>query len=155
DLGRKRDWATFDEQYPLFVLQDDTQVKCYNLLSRLSKGQNVASDARALLVYPPYYGEACGSLIASLAQAGQFSEEDLWKQVRLPGEPNSTGPAKRTVLLLNGSDKKMAQAVDLPTLALAKGAGSTRADHETFLVAVGRGARTSMALAKLALEKNS
>jgi soluble lytic murein transglycosylase len=155
ELGRKREWATFDEQFPLFVLQDDTQVKCYNLLSRLSKGQNVAADARALLVYPPYYGEGCGALIASLAQTGQFTQEDLWTQVRLAGETNATGPAKRTVILLNGSDKKMGQAVDLPTLALAKGPGSTRADHETFLVAVGRGARTSMKLAKMALEKAS
>ncbi|WP_426336838.1 transglycosylase SLT domain-containing protein [Pseudoduganella sp. R-31] len=155
ELGRKREWATFDEQFPQFVLQDDTQVKCYNLLSRLSKGQNVAADARALLVYPPYYGEGCGALIAALAQTGQFTEDDLWVQVRLAGETNATGPAKRTVILLNGSDKKMGQAVDLPTLALAKGAGSTRADHETFLVAVGRGARTSMNLARMALEKNS
>jgi soluble lytic murein transglycosylase len=32
ELGRKRDWATFDEQLPLFVLNDDTQVKCYALI---------------------------------------------------------------------------------------------------------------------------
>jgi len=155
DLGRKREWATFDEQYPLFVLQDDTQVKCYNLLSRLTKGQNVAVDARALLVYPPFYGEACGSLIASLYQTGQFKDEDVWTQVRLAGETNATGPARRAIMLLNGSDKKIAQAIDLPTISMAKGAGSSRADHETFLVAVGRGAKTSLKLAVMALNKNA
>ena len=155
ELGRKRDWTTFDEQFPQFVLQDDTQVKCYGLLSRLSKGQNVATEARALLNYPPYYGDGCGTLIASLAQAGQFTQDDLWHQVRLAGESNATGPAKRTVVLLGGSEKKIGQAIDLPTLALAKGPGATRAERETFLVAVGRGARTSMKLAKLALEKAS
>ena len=155
DLGRKREWATFDEQFPLFVLQDDTQVKCYNLLSRLSKGQNVAADARALLTYPPYYGEACGSLIASLYQGGQFKEDDVWTQVRLAGETNATGPARRAIMLLNGSDKKMAQAIDLPTIAMAKGAGSSRADHEIFLVAVGRGAKTSLKLAVAALNRNA
>jgi soluble lytic murein transglycosylase len=153
ELGRKREWATFDEVFPQFVLQDDTQVKCYHLLSKLGKGQNVAAEARVLLVYPPYYGEGCGALIAALSQTGQFTQEDLWHQVRLAGETNATGPAKRTIILLNGSDKKMGQAIDLPTLALAKGPGNTRADHETFLVAVGRGARTSMKLAKMALEK--
>ena len=153
ELGRKRDWAVFDEQFPQFVLQDDTQVKCYNLLSRLSKGQNVAQDARGLLTYPPFYGEACGALIAALAQSGQFSQDDLWTQVRLAGETNATGPAKRIITLLNGSDKKIAQAIDLPTIALARGAGASRADHEIFLVAVGRGAKTSVKLAKLALEK--
>ena len=155
ELGRKREWSTFDEQFPLFVLQDDTQVKCYNLLSRLSKGQNVASDARALLVFPPYYGEACSSLIASLYQSGQFKDDDVWAQVRLAGETNATGPARRAVALLNGSDKKIAQAIDLSTIAMAKGAGSSRADHETFLVAVGRGAKTSLKLAVAAMNRNA
>jgi soluble lytic murein transglycosylase len=155
ELGRKREWSTFDEQFPLFVLQDDTQVKCYNLLSRLSKGQNVAADARALLVFPPYYGEACGSLIASLYQGGQFKDDDVWTQVRLAGETNATGPARRAIMLLNGSDKKIAQAIDLPTIAMAKGVGSSRADHETFLVAVGRGAKTSLKLAVAALNRNA
>ncbi|WP_395403501.1 hypothetical protein ACHMW6_32990 [Pseudoduganella sp. UC29_106] len=120
ELGRKREWSTFDEQFPLFVLQDDTQVKCYNLLSRLSKGQNVASDARALLVFPPYYGEACSSLIASLYQSGQFKDDDVWAQVRLAGETNATGPARRAIALLNGSDKKIAQAIDLSTIVMAR-----------------------------------
>src|SRR3712207_3481290 len=58
ELGRARDWATFDEQYPQFVLDDDTQVKCYALMSRIERGHNVAADARALLVSPRDYGEA-------------------------------------------------------------------------------------------------
>ncbi|MGI4937279.1 MAG: lytic transglycosylase domain-containing protein, partial [Janthinobacterium lividum] len=49
EVGKGRDWATFDEQYPQFVLDDDTQLKCYALMSRAAKNQNVANDARALL----------------------------------------------------------------------------------------------------------
>ncbi|QGZ40712.1 soluble lytic murein transglycosylase [Pseudoduganella flava] len=153
ELGRKREWALFDQQFPLFVLQDDTQVKCYALLSRLAKGENVAADARALLIYPPYYGDACGALIAALAQTRQFTEDDLWAQVRLAGETNATGPARRTIMLLNGSDKKVAQAIDVPALVLAKGAGDTKADHEIFLIALGRAAKTSVKLSVLALQK--
>ncbi|WBS03348.1 transglycosylase SLT domain-containing protein [Pseudoduganella sp. SL102] len=153
ELGRKREWALFDQQYPLFVLKDDTQVKCYALLSRLSKGENVATDARTLLIYPPYYGEGCSALIASLAQTGQFSQEDLWAQVRLAGETKAAGPARRTIMLLNGSDKKIAQAIDVPAVVLAKGVGDTKADREVFLVALGRAARTSVKLSVLALEK--
>src|SRR5471032_3327592 len=52
----RNDWATFDEQLPLFALNDDTQVKCYALQSRALKGQKVADEARALLVTPPIYG---------------------------------------------------------------------------------------------------
>ncbi|HEX8605872.1 MAG TPA: transglycosylase SLT domain-containing protein [Pseudoduganella sp.] len=153
ELGRRGEWAMFDQQFPLFVLKDDTQVKCYSLMSRLSKGENVAADARALLIYPPYYGDGCSALVASLAQTGQFTQEDLWAQVRLAGETNATGPARRIIMLLNGSDKKIAQAIDVPALVLAKGAGSTKADREVFLVALGRAARTSIKLSVLALQK--
>ncbi|NVD97065.1 lytic transglycosylase domain-containing protein [Massilia sp. BJB1822] len=153
ELGRKRDWRLFDEQQPQFALNDDTQVKCYALLSRLAKGQNVAGEARSLLTYPPYYGEGCGALIASLYQANQFDANDLWTQVRLAGESNATGPARRTILLLNGSDKKIAQAIDTPLIVMAKGPGVSKAEHETFIVSLGRGARTSLKLAVLALHK--
>ncbi|CDG85629.1 transglycosylase SLT domain protein [Janthinobacterium agaricidamnosum NBRC 102515 = DSM 9628] len=153
ELGRKRDWATFDEQYPQFVLNDDTQLKCYALMSRVQKGERVAADARALLVAPPGYGEACGSLITALAQSGQFDSNDLYAQLRLAGETNATGPARRTMLLLGGSDARIAQAIDLPALALAKGAGISRAEHETYIVALGRMARSSLKLAVLALDK--
>ncbi|MET3131843.1 soluble lytic murein transglycosylase [Oxalobacteraceae bacterium GrIS 1.11] len=153
ELGRKRDWANFDQQYPLFVLNDDTQVKCYALLSRLQKGQNVAADARALLTAPGGYGEACGSLISALAQGGQFDAADLLVQLRLSGEANATGPARRIAALLGGSDAKAAQAIDLPAIALARGLGAGRVEHETYLVAIGRMAKTSVKLALLALNR--
>ena len=36
-LGKRKDWNQFDREYPKFVLDDDTNVKCYSLQSRLSK----------------------------------------------------------------------------------------------------------------------
>jgi soluble lytic murein transglycosylase len=155
ELGRKRDWATFDEQLPLFVLNDDTQVKCYALISRALKGQKVAEEARALLTSPSVYGEPCAALIATLYQSGQFNIEDLYAQLRLSGEFNATGQARRIVALLDGNEKKAVQAVDLPALALAKGVGAGRTEHEIFVVAVGRMAKTSTKLAVLALNKAS
>ena len=153
ELGRKRDWVTFDEQLPLFVLNDDTQVKCYALISRALKGQKVAEEARALLSAPNGYGEPCAALIATLHQSGQFNIEDLYAQLRLSGEFNATGQARRIVALLDGNEKKAVQAVDLPALTLAKGVGAGRTEHEIFVVAVGRMAKTSVKLAVLALNK--
>jgi soluble lytic murein transglycosylase len=155
ELGRNRDWIAFDQQYPLFVLNDDTQVKCYGLMSRAVKGHNVAADARALLVNPPGYGDACAALVATLAQAGQFDANDLLAQLRLAGEQHATGPARRTAALLGAADAQAAQAVDLPALAMARGVGASRADHEIYLVAIGRMARTSINLATIALQKNA
>jgi len=153
ELGRTRDWATFDEQLPLFVLNDDTQLKCYALQSRAIKGQNVASEARALLISPNGYGEPCAGLIGTLYQARQFDADDLYTQLRLSGEFNSTGQARRIVALLGGPDKKVVQAIDLPAVAVAKGPGNGRTEHEIFIVAVGRLAKTSIKLATLALNK--
>jgi soluble lytic murein transglycosylase len=155
ELGRQRDWANFDREFPLFVLKDDTQVKCYALQSRIAKGENVAAEARALLLSPPNYGDGCGNLLAQLAQANQFTTDDLLAQLRLSGEQHATGPSKRIALLLGASDTRAAQAVDLPAVAMARGIGSTRAEHEIYLVAVGRMARTSIKLATVALEKNT
>lgn len=153
ELGRKRDWATFDEQLPLFVLNDDVQVKCYALQSRALKGQKVASDAREVLTAPNGYGEPCAGLIATLYAAGQFNTDDLYAQLRLSGEYNATGQARRIVALLNGNEKRAVQAVDLPAVALTKGVGSGRTEHEIFIVALGRMAKTSVKLAKLALQR--
>ena len=155
ELGRARDWNTFDQQLALVVATDDLQLKCYALLSRLAKGENVAADARLLLLQPPAYGDACSSLIASLAQTGQFSADDLLFQLRLAGEMDATGPARRSALLLGASDTRAAQAVDMPALAMARGLGENRAERAIYLVALSRMARTTLKLAVVALEKNA
>ncbi|WP_229217612.1 lytic transglycosylase domain-containing protein [Massilia forsythiae] len=154
ELGRKRDWFNFDRELPQFVLNDDYQVKCYALLSRASRGQNVAAEARVLLDNPPQYGEACNALVGQLVQSGQFNNADTLAQLRLAGEMHATGPAKRSALLLGASDTRAAQAVDVPAVAMARGLGDSRAEHEIYLVAIGRMARTSMKLATVALNKN-
>jgi soluble lytic murein transglycosylase len=155
ELGRQRDWFNFDRELPQFVKNDDYQVKCYALLSRAIKGQNVAAEARTLLDNPPLYGEACAALVAQLAQTGQFTTADLLAQLRLAGEQHATGPARRITLLLGGSDARAAQAVDLPAVAMARGVGASSLDHEIYLVALGRMARTSLKLATVALNKNA
>jgi soluble lytic murein transglycosylase len=155
ELGRKRDWANFDRELPLFVKNDDYQVKCYGLLSRAVKGQKVAEEARALLDNPPLFGEACAALVAQLVQSGQFTQADLLAQLRLAGEMHATGPSRRTAILLGASDTRAAQAVDFPALAMARGIGNSRVEHEIYLVAIGRMARTSVKLATVALNKNS
>lgn len=89
-LGKKRDWANFDAEYPQFVLKDDTQVECYALLSRALKGQNVAAEARNVLSDPRYYGEGCVDLISYLSQSQQIQRSDVAFQARLALEQNFT-----------------------------------------------------------------
>ena len=153
-LGRARDWRVFDEQYARFVLNDDTQVKCYALLSRLAKGENVAKPARELLQQPKYYGEACVDLIGKLAQDKKFNESDVWRQIRLSVESGMTGIARRIGHYTDVNDKQLAQAIDKPYAILDRGANGGRTTHELFLIALGRAARDNRDKAVRALEKS-
>ncbi len=78
-LGKRKDWSRFDIEYPKFVLDDDTQVKCYALQSKLAQGENptkVAIDARATLLDPRYFGQACQELVPALVGAGGMTPSE-------------------------------------------------------------------------------
>lgn len=143
ELGKRGEWATFDVQYPLFALDDDTQLKCYALISRALKGINVADEARALLAVPRNYGEACVTLIGVLMETRQFDEDDLWAQVRLAADTGSSDFVRRLVPLTGIDDGSLMTAMDKPALILAKGPGFRRVKHEVFIVALGRAARNN------------
>lgn len=156
ELGRARDWNQFDQQYPQFVLDDDTQLKCYALMSRVSNGQAVTEDARALLVSPKDYGEGCVALIATLASAGQFGPDDLWAQVRLAAEFNNSSVAQQVAALIDAPVAKLVdQAMNKPAFTLASGIGHDRAAHESYFIALGRVAKTSSEQAAHALVANA
>jgi len=152
-IGRARDWRLFDEQYPQFVLNDDTQLKCYALSSKLSKGENVAKAAQDLLVQPKAYGEACVDLIGRLQREKQFSEADVWKQVRLSVEFGVSGTARRIAAFTDVSEKQLVQAIDKPNAIIDQGASGSRAARELLIIAIGRIARTDIERATKALER--
>lgn len=153
ELGRTRQWKLVDEQYPLFVLNDDTQVKCYALTSRALKGQNVTSDARAVLVNPKEYGEACANLIVVLADNGQFSSADVDAQVRLAGEFGLSSVIKRLAGPLGLAEAVLVPAVDKPEYILKKGPGTTAVNRTAFTIALGRVAHGNLPAAISALKQ--
>ena len=155
ELGRQRDWANFERELAPVAQNGDLQLRCYALLMRAGRGEPVITEARALLANPPAYGEACAALMAQLAGSGQLGQNELLAQLRLAGEMGATGPSRRIAQLLGASDTRAAQAVDAPAVAMARGIGESRAEHEIYLVALGRMARTSLKLATIALNKNS
>lgn len=152
-LGRAQSWRVFDEQYPLFALNDDTQLKCYALASRVAKGENVAAQARELLVQPKYYGDACAELIVRLSQANQFGSADLWHQIRLATEYNQLGIVRRLANLTDATDKQLMQAIDKPDPVLERGIVAPQTSVELFIIALGRVARTDPEKAARALNK--
>jgi soluble lytic murein transglycosylase len=145
ELGKAGDWATFDEQYPLFVLDDDTQLKCYALTSRALKNQKVAPEARALLISPKDYGNGCTGLIGTLAQNGQFGGDDVWAQIRLSVEVGQPAIARRLAVFTDDVDGggNLQQAIDKPAQMVARGPGRGRSSHELYIIALGRIAKSN------------
>lgn len=154
-LGKTNNWAVFDEQYPKFVLDDDTQVKCFALTSRALKGQDVAEEARALLVSPKDYGQGCSDLIATLAQNGQFTQADVWAQIRLAAENGNAAAARRASVVADTPDLPIQQVFDKPALMLVKGPGKGAANHQLYIIALGRIAKSNPAQAATYLTDNA
>jgi len=149
-LGARHDWRNFLDQYPRFVLNDDTQVKCYALEARASRGENVADAARALLVDPKWYGDGCVDLINALAVSQQFTADDVWQQIRLAYEQNYTNTASRIADALGQvrpDQSVFDTAASTPPLYLARGIGRDTSSHQLALVAVTRMARNDPAQA--------
>ena len=102
-LGKRKDWARFDTEYAKFVLDDDTQVKCYSLLSKLSQGENptkLAIDTRSFLLDPSYFGSACQELVPSLVAAGGMTPSEAKAIGRAASERGFDTMARR----LGGED---------------------------------------------------
>ena len=149
-LGSRHDWNNFDQQYARFVLNDDTQVKCYALESRAARGENVADAARALLVDPKWYGDGCVDLVTALATNQQFSADDVWQQIRLAYEQNYPNTGNKLVDALGNQRPDPAlfdQASSAPPLLLARGVGSDPQSHQLALLAITRMARNDPAMA--------
>ncbi|CAN5854696.1 lytic transglycosylase domain-containing protein [soil metagenome] len=140
-LGRRGDWDNFDVQYPQFVVADDTQLKCYALLSKATKLQKVAAEARALLTAPRDYADGCNALVSYLFENGQFSENDIWVQLRMAAENSAMPLAQRLAKLLSIPEKSLIQAMEKPAPLLKKAPESGKLAHELYLIALGRVAK--------------
>ena len=137
-LGKRGQWGTFDREYPLFQLKDDSQLRCYTLVSRIARGEDVASEARKLLDMPRKNGDACYTLISTLKQKGQFNADDLWFQARTAAEGSSAGTIKRLAALAGAQPADISRALDMPAAVLSKGPGTGRVAHEVFILALGQ-----------------
>ena len=108
-LGKRKAWSVFDREYPQFVVDDDTQVKCYAMQSKLVKGEDakkIAVDAKNTLLDPQYFGEACPELVQSLIQVGGLSKSEGAAMGRIALENNLETLAKKT-----GGDDSIADIV--------------------------------------------
>lgn len=152
-LAWRGDWITFDQQLPLYVVNDDTQVKCYALLSKAVKKQKVANEMRELIRSSKDFGDGCYALIDYLYDNKQINNNDLWDQMGLASQSSATSLAKRLGKMLKVPEKRLLEAMDKPSRVLGKKPASDQVSRELFLMALGRQAKSSPELAVSALKK--
>ncbi|MFO0387911.1 MAG: transglycosylase SLT domain-containing protein [bacterium] len=99
-LGRRRDVATFEQQYPQFVLKDDVQVHCYALAFRAQRREPVLKEARLYLSEVRHFtGDGCHLLVSTLAENKELSSGDLWALMLQAVDQNVVLSARRLATL--------------------------------------------------------
>jgi soluble lytic murein transglycosylase len=139
ELGRRQEWARFDRVHAEWTSRDDNAVQCLALQSRLARGEDVAAEARAALLVPRDLGEACNTLLASLA-SGPFTRADLWRRLEVALEAGSPSATRRAVQLLQPSidGRRVDRATSRPAATLEAG----ELPRELALAAMANLART-------------
>ena len=97
-LGKRKDWANFDREYVQFVLNDDTQVKCYAIQSRQAKNEDpkhLGQELKNILLDAQYFGEACPEAAQNLYKVGGLSKQEVAAMGRIALENNYEGLAKK------------------------------------------------------------
>lgn len=150
-LGKRGDAATFDAQYPQFVLKDDPQVECYaqafrvqRLLAGASGGvrDGVAEQARVWLDDPRNFGDGCFALFDALRSAQALGDDDVWKLVRRAYAQNAVPGARRLARAIDGIDLAgLDQVVERGQRWLAKAVLDTPMQRHIAALAIVRIAR--------------
>ena len=101
ELGRRRDWANFVNEYPRFRMNDDREVSCYALLTQHLAGQDVRDAARAAWWAQRDADDGCQLLASTLFDARQLGAEAVWLEARLSAEANRLRATRNAVGLLH------------------------------------------------------
>ena len=94
-LGRRGEWARFDEQYPAWAWRDNPQIHCRAGQARLAAGQPVPAQAREALMQARELGEGCAALLDAMLGAGAVRRADLWRRLELALEGNAPIAVRR------------------------------------------------------------
>jgi len=101
-LGKKEQWDIFDTEYPR-LLNEDTELTCYALQSRLRKHDQAAlHEARGLWLNGKSQPESCGQPFDSAISAGIINKQDIWQRLRLALEASNLSLAKQLAERLVG-----------------------------------------------------
>lgn len=101
-LGKKQQWDLFDAEYPR-VLNEDTELTCYLLQSKLRNHTDIAlRDAHGLWFTGKGQPESCGIPFDAAIAAGVITEKDIDERMHLALETGNVSLAKQLATKLTG-----------------------------------------------------
>ena len=101
-LGKKQQWDIFDTEYPR-VLNEDTELACYALQSRLRDQIDMAMrNARGLWFTGKAQPESCGVPFDAAITAGIITAQDIDERLHLALEAGNVALAKQMAARLTG-----------------------------------------------------
>lgn len=102
-LGKQQRWDLFDSEYPR-LLNEDTELTCYALQSRLHNQEQAALDeARKLWFSGRGQPDSCGPPFEAALSAGVISQRDIWQRLRLTLEVGNVSLAIQLAERLDGA----------------------------------------------------
>ena len=131
ELGRRQDWGTFLRIVPGFRMDDDREVTCYTWWARYETGQPLADAtgwpqaAREVWWDQKDADNGCHGMARRLLAAGVFTQEDVWRKLRLAVEANKPRAAQQTASLLGDQAPRiLAALMSSPQSFLSASGGS-------------------------------
>ncbi len=101
-LGQRRDWAEFARLHADFRMQDDKQLRCYDLAIATIEG-NAPADASAqvktLWLDQPARDDGCTYAASELFAANQLDAATVWQRARLGAERNQLATVSKAVTI--------------------------------------------------------
>jgi soluble lytic murein transglycosylase len=140
ELGRRRDWANFNAEFPRFRMNDDHEVTCYSLVVEQLAGNDVKVAGAAAWQAQKDDDDGCALLAATMFGARQLGPAEVWKKVRLSMENNRPRAARQAALLLGPAiAARVGDAIEAPARFLAKKVPlAARTDAELTTLALTR-----------------
>jgi soluble lytic murein transglycosylase len=101
-LGEVRDWAGFMAEYPSFRMNDDSEVRCYALLTDFNAaGADVTAQVESLWLAQNRADDGCAHAAEVLLAARQMKPAVAWQRARIGMETGRLPVVTQAVGLLN------------------------------------------------------
>jgi soluble lytic murein transglycosylase len=129
ELGKRRDWTNFANEYPRFRMNDDREVTCYGLIVEQAAGKDVRDAALAAWFAQRDADDGCALLAATMVDAKQFEPSDLWRRARYAVDAGRPRAARQAGVLVGSSvGAAVGELIDSPARYLARKASAANRD---------------------------